>query len=193
VPREEELIGRGVHFCATCNAPLYQGEELVGVGGGNTAAEEGLFLTKFAPKVTLLVRGDELKASKVLLEKIRSHPKIDVVYNTVVKEFQGDKMLTGVVVENTTTGDESTLHPAGAFIFIGMVPNSQFARDPLRLDDAGFITTDRTLETSVPGVFACGDVRSGSTKQVASAAGEGATAALMIRDYLEHKDDVAQT
>ena len=189
VPGEEKLIGRGVHFCATCDAPLYQGEELVGVGGGNTAAEEGLFLTKFAPKVTLLVRGKGLNASKVLIEKIRSHPKVEVRYDNVVKEFLGDKALTGIVVRNTRTGEESTLHPAGAFIFIGMVPNSQIARDELRLDEAGFVTTDRTLETSLPGVFSCGDVRSGSTKQVASAAGEGATAALMIRDYLAHKDD----
>lgn len=189
VPGEEELIGRGIHYCATCDAPLYQGEELVAVGGGNTAAEEGVFLTKFAPKVTLLVRGDKVDASKILVDKLISSTKVEVRYHTVVKEFQGDGMLTGIVVQDTESGEEETIHPAGAFIFIGMIPNTQFLGDKIELDDWGFVVTEGNLQTTIPGVFACGDVRAGSTKQVASAVGEGATAALMIREYLKARAD----
>jgi thioredoxin reductase (NADPH) len=205
VPGEEDYLGSGVHFCAACDGPFYKGKPVAVVGGGNSAAEESLFLTRFADQVTLLVRGDRLKASHVIEEKVLSHPKIDVRFNTVVEGFVGAKSkLQTVKVRRRDTGETSEMQVPGAFIFIGLYPNTDFLRGgPVRLDELGFVVTGHTLahdgnrtsgfseaepallETSVPGIFAIGDLRAGSTKQVASAAGEGAAAALMARDYLE--------
>lgn len=185
VPGEERFIGRGVHFCATCDGPFYEGEELAVVGGGNSAVEEGLFLTRFAAKVTLLVRGGELKASRILVEKIRNHPKVQVRYRTAVEEFRGDGKFDGIRVRHLDTGAAEEITPGGVFVFIGMEPNTQFLKGTIDLDQWGFVRTAPSLESSLKGVFACGDVRAGSTKQVASAAGEGATAALMVREYLK--------
>lgn len=185
VPGEEKFIGRGVHFCATCDGPFYEGEELVVIGGGNSAVEEGLFLTRFAARVTLLVRGSELKASRILVEKIRSHPKVQVRYRTTVEEFLGDGQFQGIRVRDLGSGAVEQFTPGGVFVFIGMEPNTQFLNGTIDLDRWGFILTGPTLESSLKGVFACGDARAGSTKQVASAAGEGATAALMVREYLK--------
>lgn len=207
VPGEESYIGAGVHFCATCDGPFYKGEELVVVGGGNSATEEGMFLTRFSPQVTLLVRGGELKASQVAIDKVMDHPNVDVLLHTEVTEFRGKGgKLSGISVENNQTGKRQEMTPGGVFVFIGQKPNSKFLEGILTLNQWGYILTGHdlvhagavstavaglppappaTLETSIPGVFAAGDVRSGSTKQVASAAGEGATAALLIREYLK--------
>lgn len=200
VPGEEDYIGAGVHFCATCDGPFYKGQELVVVGGGNSAAEESVFLTRFSPKVTILVRDGELTASKVLVDKVMNHPNIEVLFHTEVREFHGKAgKLTGLIVENNQTGERWEMTPGGVFIFIGQRPNSGFVRGTLALDQWDYIltghdlvhaevATDHTpapLETSMSGVFAAGDVRAGSTKQVASAAGEGATAALLVREYLK--------
>jgi len=184
VPGEEEFIGAGVHFCATCDGPLYRGRELAVVGSGNSALEEGLFLTKFSPKVTLLVRGSELHASKVATEKALE--KMDVRYHSAVRELRGEGgKLRTVVVHDTEQDTDLVLHPAALFVYIGIEPNTQFLAGTVDLDERGFIRADATLRTSVPGIFAAGDARSGSTKQLVSAAGEGATAVLMIRDYLK--------
>jgi thioredoxin reductase (NADPH) len=184
VPGEEEFIGAGVHFCATCDGPLYRGRELAVVGSGNSALEEGLFLTKFSPKVTLLVRGSELHASKVATEKALE--KMDVRYHSAVRELRGEGgKLRTVVVHDTEQDTDLALHPAALFVYIGIEPNTQFLAGTVDLDERGFIRADATLRTSVPGIFAAGDARSGSTKQLVSAAGEGATAVLMIRDYLK--------
>jgi thioredoxin reductase (NADPH) len=185
VPGEEDLIGAGIHFCATCDGPFYKGQELVVVGGGNSGIEEGLFLTKFATKVTVLEVRDRLGASQILQEKAASHPQIEVRLNTTVEEFKGNGKLTSVVVKDVNTGEIDELRPGAVFIFIGLLPNTDFLRGAVDLDQWGSITTGLTLETSLEGVYAAGDARSGSTKQVASAVGEGATAALMIRQYLE--------
>jgi thioredoxin reductase (NADPH) len=205
VPGEEEHIGAGVHFCATCDGPFYKGREVAVIGGGNSAAEESLFLTRFADKVHLLVRGESLSASQIISESVLDHSQIEVHFNTVVEEFVGaDSKLHRIRVRNTATGEPSTLELPGAFVFIGLDPNTGFLKDSLvRLDSGGFVLTGhsvvhgsapvpafdsrepRILETSVPGVFAAGDLRANSTKQVASAAGEGAAAALMVRDYLK--------
>ncbi len=147
--------------------------------------EEGLFLTKFATKVTVLERGDRLSASQILREKAASHPQMDVMLHTTVQEFKGDAKLSAVVVKDETTGETKELRPGAVFIFIGLDPNTDVLRDLIDLDQWGFIKTSATLETNIGGVFAAGDVRAGSTKQVASAVGEGATAALMIRQFLE--------
>ena len=185
VPGEEDFIGAGVHFCATCDGPFYKGKNMLVIGGGNSAVEEGLFLTKFANSVTVLARQDRLTASSVLREKAANHPKLNVRTNTVVEEFKGNSKLNSVVVKDVTNGKTEELDIEAVFVFIGLDPNTEFVRDVIKLDQWGFIKTSETLETSMKGVFAAGDARAGSTKQVASAVGEGATAALMIRQYLE--------
>ena len=186
VPGEDDLIGAGIHFCATCDGPFYKGQEMVVVGGGNSGIEEGLFLTKFASKVTVLEVRDQLGASRVLQDKVAEHPDtIEVRLNTTVQEFKGDGHLESVVIKDLKTDQVEELHLGAAFIFIGLDPNTAFVKDDVQLDRWGFPTTAENLQTSVEGVFAGGDARAGSTKQVASAVGEGAMAALMIRNYLE--------
>jgi thioredoxin reductase (NADPH) len=186
VPGEDDLIGAGVHFCATCDGPFYRGREMLVVGGGNSATEEAVFLTRFASRVTILTRDAELTASKTAQEDVLQHPRIDVRYRTTVKAFRGERQLASVVLQNLDTGAEEEVRPAAVFLFIGLQPNTGFLRGRVELSDGGFITTGLTLETSLPGVFAAGDARAGSTKQLVSAAGEGATAALMIRQFLQH-------
>ena len=185
VPGEEDLIGAGIHFCATCDGPFYKGQELLVVGGGNSGVEEGLFLTKFATKVTILEVGKRLRASQILQEKAASHSQIEVRLNTTVVEFKEDGKLSSVVIKNTASGETEEITPGAVFVFIGLLPNTAFVKGSVDLDQWGSISTSPTMETSLEGVFAAGDARSGSTKQVASAVGEGATAALMIRQYLE--------
>ena len=185
VPGEEDLIGAGIHFCATCDGPFYKGQDMVVVGGGNSGVEEGLFLTKFANKVTVLEINDRLRASQILQDKAASHPQMEVRLNTSVEEFKGDGHLSSVTVKDLKTGVLEELTPGAVFVFIGLTPNTDFIKDSVELDQFGFILTGPTLETNVPGVFAAGDARKGSTKQVATAVGEGAAAALMIREYLE--------
>ena len=193
VPGEDELIGAGIHFCATCDGPFYKGsEELVVLGGGNSGLEEGLFLTQFTDKVTVIEYNDKLAASKLLQDKVRMHHKMDVVLGHAVKEFRpkddGSGKLGAVIVEDRATGETKELHPAGVFVFIGLDPNTGFLDGTVELDARKFIVTNMGTMTSVPGVFAAGDVRSGSTKQLASAVGEGAAAAINIRAYLESKE-----
>jgi thioredoxin reductase (NADPH) len=204
VKGEDDFIGAGVHFCATCDGPFYKGaEQLVVVGGGNSAVEEAIFLTKFAKKVTLVVRGKELTASKVARDKVNEMASMEVKYSSQVKEFRGNGKLDTIVIANMATGALEELHPAAVFVFIGLNPNSGLVKDLVTLDPYGYIITGHDLvhapmmeadaehpwrphamETSVPGIFAAGDVRAGSTKQVASAVGEGASAAIAIREYL---------
>ena len=185
VPGEEDFIGAGIHFCSTCDGPFYKGQDMLVVGGGNSGIEEGLFLTKFASLVTVLERSDRLKASQLLQEKALGHPQMEIRLNTTVEEFKGNGKLSSVVVKYAETGATEELRPAAVFVFIGLDPNTDFLQGVVDLDQREFIITSQTLETNVEGVFAAGDVRAGSTKQVASAVGEGATAALMIRQYLE--------
>ena len=175
-----------MHFCATCDGPFYKDRDLVVVGGGNSGLEDGLFLTKFASTVTSLEVRDRLGASQILQEKVASHPRMSVRLEATVKEFRGDGQLEAVVVKDLKTGTTDELKAGAAFIFIGLDPHTDFLKGAIKLDKWGFIETDKALETSLPGVFAVGDNRSGSTKQVSSAPGEGTTAALMIRQYLEH-------
>jgi thioredoxin reductase (NADPH) len=187
VPGEDDLIGAGIHFCATCDGPFYRGaKELMIIGGGNSGLEEGLFLAQFADKVRVLEHNPELKGSLVLQDKVRNHPKLEIHTNTQVAEFRakGNK-LAAVVAKNRETGDETTFEPAAAFVFIGLDPNTAFLKGTVELDRWGFVTTDAALHTSMQGVFAAGDVRAGSTKQLASAIGEGVTALIGIRNYLE--------
>lgn len=181
---EEDFIGAGVHFCATCDGPFYKGKPVAVIGGGNSAGEESIFLARFASDVNILVRGDNLSASKLVVDKLREDKHITVRPHTEVIEFRGEGKLTSVLTRDRETGAQEEIHPAGVFVFIGLKPNAEWLPPEMARDADGFVTTSATLETSIPGVFAAGDVRSGSTKQAASAAGEGATAALMIRGYL---------
>ncbi len=185
---EDELIGAGVHFCATCDGPFYKGsQELMVIGGGNSGLEEGLFLTQFTDMVRVVEFGDRLRGSALLQDKVLNHPKMQVELRHAVRTFrakEGGKLGT-VVVEDLETGELEEHHPDGAFVFIGLDPNTSFLDGAVKLDEGGFAQTDVSFMTSMPGVFAAGDVRAGSTKQLASAVGEGATAAIQIRGYLD--------
>ena len=185
VPGEEELLGAGVHFCATCDGPFYKGRHVAVVGGGSSAAEESLFLTRFADKVTLLVRGEALKTAPLVVDKIRDNDKIEVRYNTEIRQLDGASRLEGLVIGERGSEATETLDPAAVFLFVGLTPNSGWLPDAVERTEHGFLHTDKTLQTSIPGVFAAGDVRAGATNQAASAAGEGATVALMVREYLK--------
>ena len=192
-PGEDDLIGAGIHFCATCDGPFYKGaSRLVVLGGGNSGLEEGLFLTQFVDKVTVVQRGDRLTANKLLQDKVATTQKMDILLNREVAEFKpkddGSGKLGAIVLKNRENGKVEEIHTAGAFVFIGLDPNTGFVEGSVNLDDRGLIVTDMGLQTSMPGVFAAGDVRSGSTKQLASAVGEGAAAAIGIRMYLEALD-----
>ncbi|MDA1218290.1 MAG: thioredoxin-disulfide reductase [Chloroflexi bacterium] len=187
VPGEEDFIGAGIHFCATCDGPFYRDKDVLVIGGGNSGLQESMFLTRFAKKITILERGEQLGASQILQDKVAELPQIEVRLNSTVEEFKGDGHISGVTVKDVKSGEVEELKPDGVFVFIGLKPNTAFLNGAVELDRWGFITTDKTLQTSVPGIFAAGDVREGSTKQIASATGEGATAALMIRQYLEEQ------
>lgn len=183
---EEELIGSNVHFCATCDGAFYKGKKVLVVGGGNSGFEEGLFLTKFASQVDIVEFLPQVKASKTLIDKVAEMQNMSVTVNHAVKELvvRGNR-LDAVMVEDRATGEQKEWCYDGVFVFVGFSPNSDLAKDKAEVDQWGAIVTDSTLMTSVPGLFAAGDVRAGSTKQAASAAGEGATAALMMRRYLQ--------
>ena len=183
---EADLIGAGIHFCATCDGPFYKGAtDLTVVGGGNSGLEEGLFLAQFADNVTIVQSLPQLTANKLLQDKVLNHPKMKVRLNSSVTSFNPDEAGKLKSVTISCEGKEEEHETAGAFIFIGLDPNTGFLGGSLTLDDRGFIVTDHSFLTSVEGVFAAGDVRSGSTKQMASAVGEGAAAAIQIRYFLE--------
>jgi thioredoxin reductase (NADPH) len=190
VPGELEFYARGVHYCATCDGAFYRDKRLVVVGGGNSALQESMFLTRFASHIDLLVRGDKFRASDVLQKELERHKdKITVHLNTTTDEIVGeDKKVTKVIGTDKKTGQKVDFIAEGVFIFVGLKPNSEFLKaSNVALDEIGFVKTDEHLQTSIPGVFAAGDIRSGATMQIASAVGEGATAALIIREYLEGK------
>jgi thioredoxin reductase (NADPH) len=189
VPGEDDYIGAGVHFCATCDGPFYKGREVAVIGSGNSAVEEAAFLTRFSPRVTILARGSQLSANKIAVDKVLNSPEMEVRFNTEVVEFKGaNNHLTAVVTKNTQTGELQELQVPGVFVFIGLSPNSEPFKDIAKLDHQGFIMTGIDFQTSTEGIFAAGDVRSGSTKQLVSAAGEGAAAALAIREHLRGHD-----
>jgi thioredoxin reductase (NADPH) len=190
VPGEDDLIGAGIHFCATCDGPFYQGaDELLVIGGGNSGVEEGLFLSRFAGRIRLVEFMPELKASAHLQEQVRTDPKFAIHTNTEVLEFRRGRRgkLGGVVARDRSTGEEQVFTPDGAFVFIGLDPNTGFLRGTLELDRWGFVVTDESYRTSAPGVFAAGDVRAESTKQLGAATGEGISALLAVRAHLERE------
>lgn len=186
IPGEEELIGSNVHFCATCDGAFYKGKKVLVVGGGNSGFEEGLFLTKFASQVDIVEFLPQVKASKTLRDKVAEMQDMSVTVNHAVKQLRTKHgKLDTVLVEDRATGEQKEWHYDGVFVFVGFSPNSDLAKGRAEVDQWGAVCTDTTLMTSIPGLFAAGDVRAGSTKQAASAAGEGATVALMMRQYLQ--------
>ena len=193
-PGEQEYYARGVHYCATCDGAFYRDKRLVVVGGGNSAIQETIFLTRFASHIDLLVRST-IKASDILqheLDDFVKSGKVTVHLGTTTDEIVGkDKFVTKVI--GTKDGKKVEFPTDGVFVFVGLMPNSQFLKaSPIKLDDVGFVITDQHLHTTMPGVFAAGDIRSGATMQIASAAGEGATAALKLREYLEGRQHPVQ-
>jgi thioredoxin reductase (NADPH) len=183
---EGKLIGINIHFCATCDAPFYKGKSVYVLGGGNSGFQEAIHICQFAREVTILEYEAEPRASLVLQQKVHDCERIGILTNQDVREFlvSDQRTLAGVRIRDRVTGEERVDHPDGVFVLIGMEPNSELFRPYVETDQWGFIVTRDTLETSMAGVFAAGDVRAGSTKQAAAAAGEGATAALMMRQYL---------
>lgn len=190
VPGEKEYYARGVHYCATCDGAFYRDKRLVVVGGGNSAVQEAIFLTRFASHIDLLVRSDTFRASDILQRELEKHTdKITVHFNTTTEEIVAENnKVVKVLGTDKPSGKQVEFPTDGVFVFVGLLPNSQFLQgSSIELDPVGFVKTDSRLETNMKGVFAAGDIRSGATMQIASAAGEGATAALMIREYLEGK------
>ena len=192
IPGEQDFYGRGVHYCATCDGAFYRDKRLVVIGGGNSALQEAIFLTKFASHIDLVVRS-EIRASDVLIKELENYKdKITVYMGYTPLEIVGDKApadggkVTSVKTKKTDGDEEKSFETDGVFVFIGLLPQTEFVKNsPIKLDERGLIKTDENLETSIHGVFCAGDVRHNATMQIASAVGEGATAALKIREYLD--------
>jgi len=185
IPGEAEFIGRGVSWCATCDGALYRGRTVAVIGGGDSAVEEGMFLTKFADKVYIVHRRDQLRAAPIAQERAFANDKVEFVWDSVPKRIDGDEMVEALEVENVKTGEGRALPVNGVFIYIGQIPNTTWLKGTVALDDWGYIVTDGLLRTELPGVFACGDARANPLKQIAMAIGEGALAAVQAERYLD--------
>lgn len=185
VPGESELTGRGVSYCATCDGWFFKEKKVVVVGGGDSALEESLFLTRFASSVTVIHRRDALRGGIILQNRAKKNPKINFIWDTVIKEIRGEKAVERLVLKNVKTGEESELETDGVFIFIGHTPNTSLFQGQLILDEHGFIEVNMQMETSVPGVFACGESADPNYRQVVTSAGMGAAAAIQAIKFLE--------
>ncbi len=184
VPGEERLTGKGVSYCATCDAAFFKDQVCAVVGGGDAAMDEGLFVTRFASKVYIIHRRDELRASKILQERAFAEPKIEFVWDTIVTEIEGDESVDRLQLRNVKTEAASTLDVAAVFIFIGLSPNTGYLKGLFKMDEGGHIFVNEWMETEIPGLFAAGDVRVNSARQVVTAAGDGATAAIRADHYI---------
>jgi thioredoxin reductase (NADPH) len=185
VAHEKEFTGKGVSYCATCDGAFFKGKKVVVVGGGDSALQEGIFLTRFAAQVTIVHRRDALRGSPILQERAKLNPKISFVWNTVVDKIEGETKVTSVLLRNVKTQEAQNHAADGVFIFIGHDPNSRLVNGFVTLDDRGYVVTDPSLAASVPGVFAAGEVRRGAVRQLVAACGEGCAAALAAQGYLE--------
>lgn len=184
-PGEDEFIGRGVSFCATCDGPFFEELPIMVVGGGDAAVEEALYLTRFAEKVYLVHRRDTLRATKVVQERAFANEKIEFVLDSVVEEILGDELLEQVVVKNVKSGQRREIAVNGIFVYVGFLPNTGFVPGQVKMSENGYIITNDRMETSVPGIFAAGDCRLKLLRQVVTATGDGATAAFAVEKYLE--------
>lgn len=185
IPGEENFRGRGVSYCATCDGAFFQGVPVAVVGGGDTAVEEALFLTKYASRVTIIHRRDALRAEKIIQERAFKNPKVDFLWDTVALEVTGNQQATGLRLRHLKTQKETELAAEGIFIFVGQQPNTGFLKGLVAMDQAGFIQTDQFMKTNIPGVFAGGDVRQTPLRQIATAVGDGAIAAFYAEKYVE--------
>jgi len=184
VPGEEEFVGKGVSYCATCDAAFFRDQPVAVVGGGNAAITEALHLTKFASRVTVIHRRNQLRASRILQEKAFSEPKIEFLWDTVVEEIEGKNVVKRIRLRQVVTGGKSALDITGIFISVGLKPNTDYLKGILPLDASGHIITNDKMETEIPGIFAAGDIRYNSARQLVTAAGDGATAAIYAEKFL---------
>jgi thioredoxin reductase (NADPH) len=186
VPGEDELRGSGVSYCAVCDGPFFRDGHVAVVGGGDAAFDEGLYLTKYASKVTIIHRREEFRAQKVLVERAHKNPKIEFILNSVVEKVNGNGKISGVTLRNLKSGEVSQLPLQGLFVYIGNIPNTSMFKDAVKADENGYILVDDTMATHTPGVYVAGDVRKSPLKQVVTAAAEGSIAALTADKYLDH-------
>lgn len=184
---EDNFLAKGVSYCGTCDGPLFKGKEIFVVGGGDKAVEEAIYLSRYAKKVTLIHRRDALRASKILQEKLFENKKIEVLWNSIPEEILGSKVVEKLRIKNLKTNQVNDMSASGVFIFVGIIPNTEFLKGLVKLDENGFILTDEEMKTSVEGIFAAGDCRRKILTQVITACGDGATAAFCANRYLETK------
>jgi len=182
---EDRLMGRGISFCATCDGPFYRDEEVAVIGGGDTAVQEAIFLTRFVKKIYLVHRRDKLRAAKLLQERVLAEEKITPIWDTIPWKISGENAVEGIELKNVKTGEVDRKEVKGVFVFIGTIPNTELVKDLVKLDESGFILTDDNMQTSIPGVFAAGDIRSKLFRQISTAVGEGAAASYSAERYLE--------
>lgn len=184
VPGETEYVGRGVSYCGTCDGFFFRGKDVVVVGGGDSAMEESIFLTKFADKVTIVHRRDELRAGPTLQKRAFANEKIDFIWDTVIDKIQGNGVVEEVVLRNVKTGEVDKMPTDGVFIFIGHYPNSQFLVNQVAMDEQGYVITDEFMRTSVPGVYAAGEIQDAHFRQIATSVGQGVAAAMQLERWL---------
>ena len=184
IPGEEEFTGKGVSYCATCDAAFFRDLPVAVVGGGNAAITEALHLTKFASKVTVIHRREQLRASGIMQEKAFSQPKIEFLWDTVAETIEGENSVTRIKLRQLKTGEESSLDISGVFISVGLKPNTNYLKGVLPLDEGGYVITSDKMETEIPGIFAAGDIRRNSARQAITAAGDGATAAFYAEKFI---------
>lgn len=189
VPGEKEFSGKGVSYCAICDGAFFKGEVIAVVGGGDAAVEEAMFLTKFGSKVILIHRRDELRAQKIIRTRAFANEKLEFLWDSVVEEIKGDTKVRSLSIKNVKTGEISNLDVGAVFIFIGFVPNSNIVSEDVKKDENGYFVTDMNMETSVPGLFAIGDVRVQLVRQITNAVGDGTTAAVAAEKHIERLED----
>ena len=185
IPGENEFRGRGVSYCATCDGAFFRDKVLAVVGGGNTSVEESIFLTRFASKLYIIHRRDKLRADKIFQERAFANPKIEIKWNSIPLKIKGDQVVNSITLKNVKTDEDTDLPVDGVFIYIGWNPNTELFKDHVQLDDMGYIIVNDRMETSLPGVFAAGDVNSRFLNQIATAVGDGAVAAVAAEKYIE--------
>jgi len=189
VPGEQELAGKGISYCAICDGNFFRDQVVACIGGGDTALEESLYISKIVKKIYLIHRRDKCRGTKIYQEKVLANPKIEVIWDSVVEEFKGQESLEKVVLKNVKNGNTSELEVSGAFIFIGVEPNSEFLPPEVKKDERGFVLTDSEMQTNIKGIYAAGDIRAKNCRQVSTAVGDGACAGFNVANYLEQLDD----
>jgi len=189
IPGEKEFTGKGVSYCAICDGNFFKGQVIAVVGGGDAAVEEGMFLTKFGSKVILIHRRNELRAEKVIQDRAFKNEKMEFIWDAVVESINGDSKVRSLSLKNVKTGEKSTLEVGAIFVFIGFYPNSKIFREEIKKDSSGYIITDDKMETSIKGIYACGDVRHQLVRQITNAVGDGTTAAMAAVKYIESLND----